>query len=157
MTFGKKAPMSEIISINQDDVARIRDNLLRVQIMCNSLRAFAAEEATIAAAEAKTFRCFLADELPVVMQQNENILREAIRARGDGEYATQAALGLLREDHERLDGLAARVCERLRGLSRSRGADGRDGLRREISGFLAALRTYMTWARKIIDEAEAAG
>ncbi len=149
--------MSEIVSISQQDATRFRDNLLRVQIMCNSLQAFAAEEGTHVAAEAKTFGRFLADELPVVMQQNEAILHEAIRARGDGDgdYATRAALGLLHEDHERLHGLAAHVGDRLRSLARSRATSGREELRHEISTFLAAQRNYMTWSRKIIDKAEA--
>jgi len=141
--------MSDTVRISQQDAARFRDNLLRVQIMCNSLRAFAAEEKA-AAAEAKTFRRFLSEEFPVIMQQNQNILHDAIVARGDGETATRAAIGLLREDHERLDGLVARVCDRLRAASRARGAAGRDALRRDISAFLAAQRNYMAWSRKII-------
>ena len=146
--------MSDTTRISQQDAARFRDNLLRVQIMCNSLRAFAAEDGVVAAGtEAKTFRRFLSEEFPVIMQQNENILHEAIGARGDGETATRAALGLLREDHERLDGLVARVCDRLRAMSRSRGSSGREELRREVSSFLAAQRNYMAWSRKIIDEA----
>jgi len=148
--------MPDAIRISHHDAARIRDNLLRVQIMCNSLRAFAAEEQRAAGgAEAKSFRRFLTEEFPVIMQQNENILREVIRARGDRETATQAAVGLLREDHERLDGLVAQVSDRLRAAARPRGAAGNDALRRDVSAFLAALRSYMTWSRKIVDDAEA--
>ena len=147
--------MSKTVSISQQDAAGFRDNLLRVQIVCNSLRAFAAEDwvNVATAAEAKTFERFLAEEMPVVMQQNEAILHEAIRARGDGEIATRAALGLLREDHERLGGLVAQVCGRLRAATRSRGASGRDELRRGISAFLAAQRNYMVWSRRIVNDA----
>jgi len=147
--------MPRVDRISREDAARFRDNLLRVQIMCNSLRAFAAEEQAAAgvAAEAKTFRRFLSEEFPVVMQQNENILHDAIAARGDGETATRASLALLREDHERLEGLVARVCDLLRAASRARGGSGRAELRRGISAFLAALRSYMAWSRKIVEEA----
>lgn len=144
--------MSDAVRISEQDAARFRDNLLRVRIMCNSLRAFAAEDGAMAA-EAKTFRRFLSEEFPVIMQQNENILLEAIAARGDSETATRAAVGLLREDHERLDGLVARVCDRLRAASRARGASGRDALRRDVSAFLAAERNYLAWSRKIVGEA----
>lgn len=148
--------MPNAVRISQQDAVRFRDNLLRVQIMCNSLQAFAAEEGTTtAAAEAKTFRRFLTEEFPVIMQQNENILHEAIGARGDGATATRAAVGLLREDHERLEGLVTRVCDRLRAVSRSRSAAGREAVRRDISAFLAAQRNYMIWSRKIVDEVEA--
>jgi len=146
--------MSETVTISQQDIARFRDNLLRVQIICNSLRAFAAE-AGGNAAEAKIFWRFLDKELPVVMRQNGAILHEAIHARGEDDYATRAALGLLREDHERLDRLVALVGKRLRAASRPRGASGGDEGRREISAFLAAQNSYMAWSRKIINQAEA--
>ena len=35
--------MTETVNISQQDAAGFRDNLLRVQILCNSLQAFAAE------------------------------------------------------------------------------------------------------------------
>jgi len=149
--------MTDVVRISEQNAARFRDNLLRVQIICNSLRAYAADDTALvgAAGEAKTFRRFLAEEFPVIMKQNEKILKQAIRARGDSGTATNAALGLLREDHERLESLVARVCDRLRASSRSRDATGRDELRREVSAFLAAQRAYMSWSRKTVDVAEA--
>lgn len=143
--------MPETGPISEQEAAQFRENFLRLQIMCNSLRAIAEDHSAV---EAKAFRRFLADEYPVLMQQIENVLRAAIRARGDGVAATGAAIGLLEQDHDRLQDLVIEVCDRLQGISRRQAGGDGDRVRRAISGFVAAQRSFMSWSRKIVDAAQ---
>lgn len=144
--------MSQAARNTDQQATQFGENLVRLEIVCNSLWAFANKDirAAGAAAEARSLAVFFSDELPQLMRQNESILTSAIRKKGKSNHEAQAALDITREDHTRLAELISVVIKDLQSVSRSPGRSDREALRQAISAYTAALRTHIDWSRKII-------
>lgn len=144
--------MSQAATTIEQQAIQFGENLVRLEIVCNGLWAFANKDIRAASAvvEAKSLAAFFADELPDLMRQNEAILSSAIRRKGMGDHEAQAALDITREDHARLAELITDVIKGLQQIVRSPVRSDNAALRQAISAYSAALRTHIDWSRKII-------
>ena len=144
--------MSQTATTTDQQAIQFGENLVRLEIVCNGLWAFANKDirAASAAAEAKSLAVFFADELPDLMRQNEAILTSAIRKKGKGDHEAQAAVDITREDQVRLAELITDVIKGLQPIVRSPDRSDSVAVRQAISAYSAALRTHIDWSRKII-------
>jgi hypothetical protein len=144
--------MSQATTATEQQAIQFGENLVRLEIVCNSLWAFVSKDIRAASvtAEAKSLAVFFTEEVQRLMRQNEAILTSAIRQKGKGDHEAQAALDVTREDHARLAELITDVVKGLQSFLRSPVRSDRAALHQAISAYSAALRTHMDWSRKIV-------
>lgn len=125
------------------------EDILRIQLICNSLKAFVAEEPRphTSEIEARALVRYLNQDLRALLRNITKFHEAIIHVRRDTEFARKAALELLAEDQARLIALSTDVVTLLQPIFRGRAEPDMDRLRTTTAAFLAALHSYLDWLK----------
>ncbi|MEN8197588.1 MAG: hypothetical protein ABFS30_13905 [Pseudomonadota bacterium] len=129
------------------------DNILRLNLVCNSLDAFMRRRGSAARSgkEAGQIAAFLVEELPTVLDDQFRIIQRHLRRSG-GSPSNETSLNLIEEDHVRLLRLAMQAADRLRPVSKRAQVPVDDDLRGKVSRYTAAQRHYLASIATILKD-----